>query len=185
MDPWRAFHLRLIHPLRQRDDDELGAAHCHGTFPAQQTQFCHFELLGFYSIHRVVPAETDGQRKRSDGAGALENADPGPQDPDGLPFFRGAGTGKLLPARGRGEDPAVSLGDRMFFSRCRPIEEWICHSMRCGVLSTGYLTPMFPFLPDPYRVWLEGEKDGPQLYRHMLHPRIPRLAFAGFNHGYM
>ena len=53
------------------------------------------------------------------------------------------------------------------------------------VLSTGYLTPSFPFLPDPYRAWLEGEKDGPQLYRHMLHPRIQRLAFAGFNHGYM
>jgi cation diffusion facilitator CzcD-associated flavoprotein CzcO len=53
------------------------------------------------------------------------------------------------------------------------------------VLSTGYLTPKFPFLPDSYRAWLEGEKDGPQLYRHLLHPRIPRLAFAGFNHGYM
>ena len=53
------------------------------------------------------------------------------------------------------------------------------------VVSTGYLTPSFPFLPAPYRAWLEGEKDGPQLYRHMLHPRIPGLAFAGFNHGYM
>lgn len=53
------------------------------------------------------------------------------------------------------------------------------------VLSTGYLTPTFPFLPDGYRVMLEAEKDGTQLYRHMLHPRIPRLAFAGFNHGYM
>ena len=53
------------------------------------------------------------------------------------------------------------------------------------VLSTGYLTPKFPFLPEPYRARLEGEQDGPQLYRHMLHPRIPRLAFAGFNHGYM
>jgi dimethylaniline monooxygenase (N-oxide forming) len=53
------------------------------------------------------------------------------------------------------------------------------------MLSTGYLTPTFPFLPDRYRVLLETEKDGPQLYRHMLHPRIPRLAFAGFNHGYM
>lgn len=53
------------------------------------------------------------------------------------------------------------------------------------VLSTGYNTPTFPFLPDMYRVLLEAEKDGVQLYRHMLHPHIPRLAFAGFNHGYM
>ena len=53
------------------------------------------------------------------------------------------------------------------------------------ILSLGYLTPSFPFLPDNYRLLLEAESDGPQLYRHMLHPRIPRLAFAGFNHGYM
>ena len=54
-----------------------------------------------------------------------------------------------------------------------------------AVVSTGYLTPTFPFLPREYRALLEAEKDGPQLYRHMLHPRIPNLAFAGFNHGYM
>jgi dimethylaniline monooxygenase (N-oxide forming) len=53
------------------------------------------------------------------------------------------------------------------------------------ILSLGYLTPTLPFLPDEYRRVLEAEKDGPQLYRHMLHPRVPRLAFAGFNHGYM
>lgn len=53
------------------------------------------------------------------------------------------------------------------------------------VVSTGYLTPTFPFLPAQYRSLLEAEKDGPQLYRHILHPHIPRLAFAGFNHGYM
>ena len=53
------------------------------------------------------------------------------------------------------------------------------------VLSTGYRTPSFPFLPDKYRVLLEAENDGPQLYRHLVHPHIPRLAFAGFNHGYM
>lgn len=53
------------------------------------------------------------------------------------------------------------------------------------VLSTGYLTPAFPFLPEKYRSILEAENDGPQLYRHLIHPGIPRLAFAGFNHGYM
>ena len=53
------------------------------------------------------------------------------------------------------------------------------------ILSLGYLTPTFPYLPAEYRLLLEAEKDGPQLYRHLLHPRIPRLAFAGFNHGYM
>ncbi len=52
------------------------------------------------------------------------------------------------------------------------------------VLSTGFSAPAFPFLPDQHRQHLEGEPDGPQLYRHLLHPRIPRMAFAGFNHGF-
>jgi hypothetical protein len=53
------------------------------------------------------------------------------------------------------------------------------------VLSVGYLIPTFPYLPEKYRKLVEAEKDGTQLYRHLVHPRIPRLAFAGFNHGYM
>lgn len=53
------------------------------------------------------------------------------------------------------------------------------------VLSVGSGTPVFPFLPERYRKILECENDGVQLYRHVLHPRIPRLAFAGFNHGFM
>lgn len=52
------------------------------------------------------------------------------------------------------------------------------------VLSVGFLTPTFPFLPEKYRQILEAENDGTQLYRHMLHPALPRLAVAGFNHGY-
>jgi cation diffusion facilitator CzcD-associated flavoprotein CzcO len=52
------------------------------------------------------------------------------------------------------------------------------------VLSVGFLTPTFPFLPAKYRQILEAENDGTQLYRHMLHPSLPRLAVAGFNHGY-
>ncbi|MEZ4300228.1 MAG: hypothetical protein R3B70_35100 [Polyangiaceae bacterium] len=53
------------------------------------------------------------------------------------------------------------------------------------VLATGHSTPQFPFLPSPYREWVESEKDGAQLYRHLLHPRIPRLSFSGFNHGFL
>jgi len=52
------------------------------------------------------------------------------------------------------------------------------------VLSTGFTSPRFPFLPERYRALLEGNPDGTQLYRHLLHPRIPRIAFAGYNHGF-
>jgi dimethylaniline monooxygenase (N-oxide forming) len=53
------------------------------------------------------------------------------------------------------------------------------------VLALGSGSPIFPFLPQRYRDLLEREDDGPQLYRHLLDPRIPRLAFAGYNHGFM
>ncbi len=53
------------------------------------------------------------------------------------------------------------------------------------VLCLGSETPTFPFFPEKYRRILEAENDGVQLYRHLLHPRIPNLAFAGFNHGFM
>jgi hypothetical protein len=32
---------------------------------------------------------------------------------------------------------------------------------------------------------LEADDDGSQLYRHVVHPQIPHLGFAGFNHGFM
>jgi len=53
------------------------------------------------------------------------------------------------------------------------------------VLSVGSGSPVFPFLPAKYRELLESAADGVQLYRHMLHPAIPKLAFAGYNHGFM
>ncbi|HEY0738060.1 MAG TPA: NAD(P)/FAD-dependent oxidoreductase [Herpetosiphonaceae bacterium] len=53
------------------------------------------------------------------------------------------------------------------------------------VLSVGSQKPAFAFLPQQYRDLLEAEVDGVQLYRHLIHPRIPRLGFAGFNHGFM
>jgi len=53
------------------------------------------------------------------------------------------------------------------------------------VLSVGSRSPRFPFLPEHVRALLEQEDDGVQLYRHIVHPRLPTLAFAGFNHGFM
>lgn len=53
------------------------------------------------------------------------------------------------------------------------------------IMAIGHQKPGFPFLPEPYRSWMDTESDGTQLYRHLVHPRIPRLAFAGFNHGFL
>lgn len=54
-----------------------------------------------------------------------------------------------------------------------------------AVLSLGNHSPAFPFLPEKYRYLLEAEPDGAQLYRHLIHPGIPRLGFAGYNHGFL
>ena len=53
------------------------------------------------------------------------------------------------------------------------------------VLCVGTEKPRFPFLPEKYRRLMESEDDGVQLYRHLLHPDIPRFACSGYNHGFM
>jgi dimethylaniline monooxygenase (N-oxide forming) len=52
------------------------------------------------------------------------------------------------------------------------------------VLSLGIQTPDFHFLPVKFRYLLEKE-GGVQLYRHVLHPRIPRMAFIGHNQSFL
>jgi dimethylaniline monooxygenase (N-oxide forming) len=53
-----------------------------------------------------------------------------------------------------------------------------------AVLSLGIQTPDFRFLPTKYRYIMEKE-GGVQLYRHCLHPQIPRMAFIGLNQSFL
>jgi dimethylaniline monooxygenase (N-oxide forming) len=53
------------------------------------------------------------------------------------------------------------------------------------MLCLGSSTPHFPYLPEQYRMILETNSNGTQLYRHLIHPHIPNLAFCGFNHGFL
>lgn len=53
------------------------------------------------------------------------------------------------------------------------------------VLSIGSRPPTFPFLAPEVRALLESESDGAQLYRHLVHPELPTLGFAGFNASFM
>ncbi|MGH7278526.1 MAG: flavin-containing monooxygenase, partial [Candidatus Rokuibacteriota bacterium] len=48
------------------------------------------------------------------------------------------------------------------------------------VLGTGWATD-YAFLPGDLQAALEVEEDGLYLYRHMIHPDVPRLVFVGAN----
>ena len=48
------------------------------------------------------------------------------------------------------------------------------------ILATGWRTD-YGFLPEPVRKRIEFEGDGYYLYRQMIHPGVPRLAFIGSN----
>lgn len=50
------------------------------------------------------------------------------------------------------------------------------------VLSVGYKRPDMPYLPEPVRSEVAASSEGTQLYRHLIHPRLPRVGFAGYNH---
>ena len=79
--------------------------------------------------------------------------------------------GKIVPHRA---DVASFAADALILSTG---EEIPCDVV---VASLGCEYPTFPFLKDEYRKYLEQE-GGCQLYRHLLHPRIPNVGFAGFN----
>ncbi len=49
----------------------------------------------------------------------------------------------------------------------------------------GSETPVFDYLPEPYRSCLSSQDGGPVLYRHLIDPRVPDVGFAGYNHGFL
>lgn len=50
------------------------------------------------------------------------------------------------------------------------------------IVAIGYKRPALAFLPEPVRSEFAADDDGTQLYRHVIHPGLPHLMFAGFNH---
>lgn len=56
------------------------------------------------------------------------------------------------------------------------------------ILCTGSSTPTFPFFSKDIVAQLQLENNdisNLQLYRHLIHPKLDNLAFAGFNHGFL
>ena len=91
-------------------------------------------------------------------------------------YFRLVADGRVEPLRG---EISHFTGDALHLKDGRAI---VCDQV---ALCVGSEKPVFPFLPEQYRRLMEGEPDGIQLYRHVLHPDIPRFACAGYNHGFM
>ena len=89
-------------------------------------------------------------------------------------YYPSVASGKIAPVRGNFER-LVPEGIRLSDGRVVAAE--------IVVLAIGNDKPSFSYLPEKYRRMMTAEADGVQLYRHIIHPRIPRLAFIGYNHG--
>lgn len=91
-------------------------------------------------------------------------------------YFRHVADGRIQPVRGEVASLAAD-GVRLTDGEMVPADL----VLQC----VGSTPPRFPFLPAEARALLESEPDGVQLYRHLVHPRLPTLGFAGFNHGFL
>ena len=89
-------------------------------------------------------------------------------------YYPSVASGKIEPVRGEFAGFAAE-GVQLADGRVVPAE--------MVVLAIGNDKPSFAYLPAPYRDMMTAADDGVQLYRHLIHPRIPRLAFIGYNHG--
>lgn len=90
-------------------------------------------------------------------------------------YYPSVASGKIVPVRGTVErlvPEGIQLGDG------RTVRAEMI------VLAIGNDKPSFAFLPEKCRKMMTAEEDGVQLYRHIIHPRIPHMGFVGFNHGF-
>ena len=90
-------------------------------------------------------------------------------------FYQAVADGRIQPWRGQ---PAGYEADALVLADGRRIQ---CSSV---IFALGSRPPAFPFLPAVERSKLMAADDGAQLYRHLVHPDLPGLAFAGYNHSF-
>jgi len=91
-------------------------------------------------------------------------------------YYEHVAHGRITPRRG--EVTAFDADGLVLGDGERVAADLVC-------LCCGNEAPTFPYLPEKYRSFLEGQDGGPALYRHLIDPRIPRLGFAGYNHGFL
>lgn len=77
-----------------------------------------------------------------------------------------------------GEISAHRSGIRCLKEKELVLDDGVTLPVDCVVFGTGWKTG-FNYLPKDLRITLGEESDGIYLYRHILHPDVPNLAFVG------
>jgi glycine/D-amino acid oxidase-like deaminating enzyme len=194
--PLRLFGVHMSHALFPRFGSIMMTSWVHPTAPERALHRVGFAVRGFWSLLAKLvwsqhlrdagPLDADARARVErlhpehelllDMRSAAAIAPPS--------YFRHVAAGRIVPQR------AELVGFTSTGLRVRGVAGADAdreHELAAEliVLALGSGSPTFPFLPPHHRELLERESDGPQLYRHVLDPRIPALAFAGFNHGFM
>ena len=96
-------------------------------------------------------------------------------------FFPYVAKGKIVPIQGDVEE-LTSTG--LLLKDGRKIEADVI----LATIGKGNQVDTFPYLPEKYQKTFQEQDNysqGLQLYRHVLHPDVPNMAFMGWNAGYL